>query len=269
MQESPEFEQWVLGERTRLRTNALQLHHTLSHFYAQQGDLTQAMNHTRRILQIEPWREEAHRQLILLLAQSGQRSAALAQYELCRQALSSELNVEPDAETLDLFARIRAEEELDKVIDDKLPVEPPVTLASRPIVAPSIVSPTIAQPVIPHNLPGQRTPFVGRATELADITRLLLEENDCRLLTLIGTGGMGKTRLALKVAEQIIAYPAPQPCFADGVLFLPLENLVEIDEVVAALIAVITEKGNYPWPSNVSLQGQLIQILDTKSGYRC
>ena len=45
---------------------------------------------------------------MLLLAQSGQRSAALAQYELCRQALRSELDVEPDPDTLDLVARIRA-----------------------------------------------------------------------------------------------------------------------------------------------------------------
>ncbi len=66
------------------------------------------MDYARRILQLEPWREEAHRQLMLLLAQSGQRSAALAQYELCRQALRSELNVEPDAATLELVARIRA-----------------------------------------------------------------------------------------------------------------------------------------------------------------
>ena len=68
----------------------------------------QAMAHVRRILQLDPWREEAHRQLMWLLARSGQRSAALAQYELCRQALLSELNVEPDAATLDLVARIRA-----------------------------------------------------------------------------------------------------------------------------------------------------------------
>ncbi|MCB0107308.1 MAG: hypothetical protein KDE53_15415, partial [Caldilineaceae bacterium] len=87
VQDAPEFEQWVLAERTRLRAAVLHLHHVLADFTTEQGDLLQAMTYVRRILQLEPWREEAHRQLMLLLAQSGQRSAALAQYELLRHAL--------------------------------------------------------------------------------------------------------------------------------------------------------------------------------------
>jgi DNA-binding SARP family transcriptional activator len=67
VQEAPEFEQWVLTERTRLRASVLQLLHTLSQHHAEQGELTQGMEYTRRILQLEPWREEAHRQLMLLL----------------------------------------------------------------------------------------------------------------------------------------------------------------------------------------------------------
>ncbi|MEZ4662834.1 MAG: BTAD domain-containing putative transcriptional regulator [Caldilineaceae bacterium] len=117
--DAPDFAQWVANERTRLRTYVLQLHHVLSNFYAAQGDLQQAMDYVRRSLQLEPWREESHRQLMRLLAQSGQRSAALAQFELCCQALRSELNVEPDAATLELVARIRAGG-LDKVTDDKV-----------------------------------------------------------------------------------------------------------------------------------------------------
>jgi len=56
---------------------------------------------------MEPWREEAHRQLMRILAHSGQRSAALAQYKVCRRILAEELGVEPDAETQALYARIR------------------------------------------------------------------------------------------------------------------------------------------------------------------
>ena len=108
VQDAPEFEQWVLTERTRLRNGVLYLLETLAHYYAEQGALAQAMAYMRRTLQLEPWREEAHRQLMLLLAQSGQRSAALAQYELCRQALQSELAVEPDTATVELVERIRA-----------------------------------------------------------------------------------------------------------------------------------------------------------------
>ena len=70
VQEAPEFEQWVLNERTRLRTRVLNLLATLAQFYADQGELTQAMVYARRILHLEPWREETHRQLMRWLAQA-------------------------------------------------------------------------------------------------------------------------------------------------------------------------------------------------------
>ncbi len=66
-----------------------------------------------------------------------------------------------------------------------------------------------------HNLPAQTTPFVGREKEIDDLTRLL-DDSDIRQITILGPGGMGKTRLALEVAEQHI------PNFADGVYFVPL-----------------------------------------------
>ncbi|MFN8445758.1 MAG: BTAD domain-containing putative transcriptional regulator [Caldilineaceae bacterium] len=259
VQEAPEFDQWLLSERTRLRTCALQLHETLSRYYAEQGELTQAMNYARRILQLEPWREEAHRQLMLLLAQSGQRSAALAQYELCRQALSSELNVEPSSATLDLFSHIRA----GKI--DKAPEEKPVVAISAPLPPVSIAATAPTPSVIRHNLPSQRTTFVGRAAELSDITRLLIEEEECRLLTLVGPGGMGKTRLALKTAEQIAALSTPRHRFADGVLFVPLENVIDQDGLVAALLSVIAEESGFPRHSDAPLQQQLFQSLHAKS----
>lgn len=65
----------------------------------------------------------------------------------------------------------------------------------------------------PH-LPQQRTPFIGRAREIAELQQLL-DDPACRLLTLVGPGGVGKTRLALAVAETV--------SFADGVFFVPLQ----------------------------------------------
>ncbi|MEZ4864258.1 MAG: BTAD domain-containing putative transcriptional regulator [Caldilineaceae bacterium] len=298
VQDAPEFEQWVLSERTRLRVSALHLHQALAEFYTARGDLAQAMDYTRRILQLEPWREEAHRQLMLLLAQSGQRSAALTQYERCRQVLAAELDVAPAAATLDLVARIRAGD-FDKVTrrqdegmtrwqDNKMSGEPPI---SAPVTATVIVAPVADKnvanntapsdlspghpvtrssghpipPSLPHNLPGQRTPFVGRAAELVDITRLLLEEEDCRLLTLIGPGGMGKTRLALKAAEGIVATPTRQPRFADGLFFVPLENVGDEPGLVSAVIAALATESGFPHRVDVPLFDQLCQFLRTKS----
>ncbi len=284
VQDAPQFEQWVLNERTRLRTAALQLHQTLAHFYAQQGELALAMDYTRRLLQLEPWHETAHRQLMLWLAQSGQRSAALAQYELCRQALRDELDVEPDAATLELVAQIRAGS-FDKMTggqDDKMSwgeadlahsaghLATTNALRAASSGDPVILSPghpvtlSSSHPIIRNNLPPQRTPFIGRAQELGDITRLLVEEVDCRLLTVVGPGGMGKTRLALKAAEQIMENAAQQPCFGDGIFFVPLENVSDERGLAAAMIAAITEESNLRAPVDGPLQAQLVHFLRTK-----
>ena len=72
--------------------------------YLEQGDYKAGMRHATRLLEMDPLLESAHRQMMLLLAGSGQRNAALAQYETCRQRLSEELGVDPDEETQHTFA---------------------------------------------------------------------------------------------------------------------------------------------------------------------
>ena len=100
----------MLAEQARLRELMIQALQSLAAHHAEQSHLAQGISYIRRLLSLEPWREEAHRQLMLLLAQAGQRSAALAQYEVCRQALAEGLGVEPGPETVALYKRIRAGE---------------------------------------------------------------------------------------------------------------------------------------------------------------
>jgi predicted ATPase/DNA-binding CsgD family transcriptional regulator len=76
-----------------------------------------------------------------------------------------------------------------------------------------------------HNLPAQSTPFIGREKELAEIAQLLADPA-CRLLTLVGPGGSGKTRLAIQAAVQCL------DSFADGVYFIPLTPLDSADYIV-------------------------------------
>lgn len=104
---SMRWEEWVLAQRTRLQKQALDGLHQLMMYCEQRDENDVASQHAWRALALEPWDEAAHRCLMRAFARSGQRVAALAQYNHCRQMLADELGVEPAAETSALYDQIR------------------------------------------------------------------------------------------------------------------------------------------------------------------
>ena len=106
--DSPAFEEWALLTRERLARLMSSALHRLAAVCEQLGEYEAAQYHARRQVELEPWDEEAHRQLMRALALNGQRSAALVQYETCRRLLAGELDVEPAPETLRLHEQIRS-----------------------------------------------------------------------------------------------------------------------------------------------------------------
>src|SRR5262245_10549155 len=82
--DAPAFEAWVLAQREQLHTLVVNALTVLVNEYAQGSDYAAALAANRRLLMLEPWSEPTHRQQMLLLAQTGERAAALAQYEACR-----------------------------------------------------------------------------------------------------------------------------------------------------------------------------------------
>ncbi len=195
VRDAPDFEEWALAQRARLRELALQAMSALVTQCAARGENARGIEYATRLIALDPWREEAHRELMLMLARTGQRSVALAQYETCKRVLQEQMGVEPSAETTALFERIRA----------------------------AGASPR-------HNLPAQPTTFVGRARELAQIESALLKP-ERRLVTLLGSGGIGKTRLALQAAEDAVKLGA----FLNGVYFVPLASVDSPDLLVPAM----------------------------------
>ena len=101
-----------------------------------------------------------------------------------------------------------------------------------------------------EEIPHAANPFIGRETELAEIGRLL-SNPDCRLLTLAGVGGAGKTRLALQVAGQVSS------TYADGVFFVPLEAVSDPSLLLPAIVDALDLR----LPDQQELEQQLLAYL--------
>lgn len=221
VRDAPEFEEWMLAQRARFRELSLHTLHTLAQFYLERGEYSRTIDVTTQLLSIDSWREEAHRQLMLSLARSGQRSAALAQYENCRQLLRKELGVDPTLETTRLYERVLS-----------------------------------TKNSLRHNLPLPATPFVGRKKELAQLYSYLAAPLP-RLITLTGTGGIGKTRLAQQVALRC------SEMFINGVWFVSLASLAE-DLDVNGLFYALSEALPMPPVGSANPQKQVANFLRRK-----
>ena len=188
---APEFDDWLHRERTRYRQLAQSVFDRLivRHRERAQRDTAYASSAreaafatARRWVELEPAAESAHRWLMQLFFESGQREAALAQFEVCRRELAVALGRGPDAQTRTLFDAIAA---------DGPGTGPTTPSAGAPVTDPTLRAPELAG-----------TSFVGRIDELASLEQLLSDPS-CRLLTLHALGGTGKSRLAFALANQV------------------------------------------------------------------
>ncbi|HEX6383367.1 MAG TPA: tetratricopeptide repeat protein [Anaerolineae bacterium] len=107
-----------------------------------------------------------------------------------------------------------------------------------------LIDGTSASPIAPHNLPAMTTPFVGREEELAALDQLIADP-DVRLITILGPGGIGKTRLALATAERHLGrLPSegvkPSLLFAHGVWFVSLAPLRSASDLLSTLAETLT-----------------------------
>lgn len=106
--DAPEFDEWHRLRALASEQKVLAALDTLTHHHIASGNLGPAEHYARRQISIDGLREAAHRQLMTVLAASGQRSAALAQYEICRKALQRDLGVQPEEETTALYRELLA-----------------------------------------------------------------------------------------------------------------------------------------------------------------
>jgi predicted ATPase/DNA-binding SARP family transcriptional activator len=246
--DSSPFEEWALLKREWLRQEVMWGLNALSRAFADRQMPGRAYQFAQQQIEIDPLREDAHLQAMQALMQDGQRSAALAQYEILTERLQTELGLAPSQEVTALYTQLRSADAMST----------PARLASeRP------ASHVAAHPLT-HHLPPQFTPFVGRTEERRQIHDRL-DRAECRLLTLLGPGGIGKTRLAAQIAHERIDR------YRDGVHFVALGGLASASEVVEAIadsIALrfsdraVTKTQRRTELLRYLQQGQLLLVLD-------
>ncbi|MEM8862442.1 MAG: BTAD domain-containing putative transcriptional regulator, partial [Chloroflexota bacterium] len=245
LKDAPLFEEWVGRKRETYKQLLLDRLKKLAQTARQNGNLDQAISDLRTLLQFEPWREEAHRELMSLYVQNGQRTAALAQFEQCVDILKAELDIKPEQETVDLVEAIKSgnfQGQIETVVSQKQ--AKPLDLVKS----------------APNNLPTASLSFIGRQNEQQKVINHLLQPSN-RLLTICGAGGMGKTRLATECARQL------QPHFADGVYLVSLVATADhqlIPSVIAQALGFMPQ-GKHSIKNqllNFLAQKQLLLILD-------
>jgi DNA-binding SARP family transcriptional activator len=119
---------WVLGERERMRSLYMRCLAYLMTSNRLHGRPEQALPYGERILKIDPLREEIHRELMTIYAQTGRRAMAVRQYEICRASLMSELGLLPMAETRQLHSQIVGE---GTILPDEISAHEPARLAGQ------------------------------------------------------------------------------------------------------------------------------------------
>lgn len=188
------FEQWVREEQVTLKELVIAVLRSLTFHYAHHQQIAQAIKTVRHLLQLEPWHEEGHRWLLMLLAKDGQRGAVQAQFERCQKIIAEEFGAEPSTKTIALYNALNSAVEESEFVYLWQKVFPP-TKATPTANTSFIAGPPISQP---HH-------FFGREEELTRIFGWWRTEPLAHV-TLIGPRRSGKTSL-LRHLQAIVTSP--------------------------------------------------------------
>jgi predicted ATPase/DNA-binding SARP family transcriptional activator len=246
LRDSSTFDDWQFFQRERLKTEAGNVLNTLVQSAVAQSEPEKAVDFARQRLTLDPVHEETHRQLMLFYANTGQRSAALRQYEIAVQVLEKELGVSPEQETIELVEQIRSGTYNPGKAAGSLPQSSEAKMTSA--------SGSSNGGEKKGSLPYDLTPFIGRQSELDSLNRLL-EDSGQRLFTLTGPGGSGKTRLAIQAAANM------ETRYKDGVYFVYLAPVTSSEHIIPA--AALALKFSF-YSDGDNLKQQMIDYLRHK-----
>jgi predicted ATPase/DNA-binding SARP family transcriptional activator len=225
------YEDWAAPRREVLRGLFREALQELAALHEARGERAAAIAALRRLVGDDPLDERAVTGLMRLLALDGRGALALRQFAALREALAREIDAEPGPEARRLNADIAT---------GRFPS--PSAGSAAPAVAPSTPPPAPTQNPVAPLLPIPLTSLIGRERDV-EALRATLAEDGARLVTLIGSGGSGKTRLALATAHAALAD------FPHGVCFVELATLADpalVPRSVAAQFGISEQVGADP-----------------------
>jgi DNA-binding SARP family transcriptional activator len=222
---TPALLAWTNRYREQFFRYYLNALHNLTVYYRSQGNMENALRYARQQVKVAPLEERAQRQLMILLATEGMRSAAMQQYLSLKNMLWEELGREPSKETEILFDKIRHGRSVE-------------TGRLDPNAKPA-----------PHI-----SAFTGRQEELERFAKNLADER-CRLLVLIGSEGSGKTRFALHLANQHVE------TFRDGVWFVDTQEAENEQQLIASIAQSMGLQISGHYSERYPIRNQLIEFL--------
>ncbi len=203
LSDAPRFDEWAVTTREQIRRQVIAAYHKMGDYMLAAGEVDQGMAIARRWLAVDALDETAHTLLIRLLLAVGNVAAALSHYAACADLLRAEVGIEPPAEMSRLIQQAQSKR----------------TVTIRETATEH------------HNLPAAYDQFFGRVTAQQEI-HSRLDQPWCRLVTLVGQGGVGKTRLATTIARSRLGH------YRDGVWLVELAEVDPNDANLAEAIAI-------------------------------
>ncbi len=228
IQDAPAFEEWLLLRRERMNHQVVTALQNLSAAYVTRKEYERAVAYSRRLIALDPYNEAGYRLLMQSLTHIGQTNEALAIFERLESLLENDLGVQPEPGTRALFQELHASRQAATIRPSRSPL---------------------------HGFPAQFTPFWGRKAELRQINDLILDPAR-RLLTVVGPGGIGKTRLCIEAARELAATGE----FPDGIFFLALASA----ETRTALISALATEIGVPLRKQQEILPQVLNFLRDK-----
>jgi predicted ATPase/DNA-binding SARP family transcriptional activator len=230
------YDEWVILEREHLNSIFEQHMARLMSLLQDEKRWSEILDWGERWIKLGQKPEPAYRALMSAHAANGDMSKVAATYERCVKSLR-EFGMEPSEQTKELYENLKSGKETPKT----------VLITTKPITK-----------EVSSNIPVPLTSFIGREKELKDIARLL---SASRLLTLIGSGGVGKTRLAIQTAHVSVRK------FKDGAYWVELVGLQDgslIPQEIAQSLSV-REVSNEPLTTTLKTflkSKELLLVLD-------